>query len=99
MSGSPREVFGEYVSIYDFQQSVEDRATVPLFYENRSPELRLENPNLNDDIYHLIEAAELDEEQEKRLETSSSPAMTGWRRSRRISCSTYLDVASKERPW
>ena len=63
-----REVFGEYVSIYDFQQSVEDGATVPLFYENRTPELRLENPNLNDDIYHLIEAAELDEEQEIRLE-------------------------------
>lgn len=63
-----REVFGDYVSIYDFQQSVEDGATVPLFYENRTPELRLENPNLNDDIYNLIEAAGLDEEQEKRLE-------------------------------
>ncbi len=63
-----REVFGDYVSIYDFQQSVEDKATVPLFYENRTPELRLENPNLNDDIYNLIEAAGLDEEQEKRLE-------------------------------
>ncbi len=63
-----REVFGDYVSIYDFQQSVEDRATVPLFYENRTPELRLENPSLNEDIYNLIEAAELDEEQEKRLE-------------------------------
>jgi type I restriction enzyme, R subunit len=63
-----REVFGDYVSIYDFQQSVEDGATVPLFYENRTPELRLENPNLNDDIYNLIEAAGLDEDQEKRLE-------------------------------
>ncbi len=63
-----REVFGDYVSIYDFQQSVEDKATVPLFYENRTPELRLENPNLNDDIYNLIEAAGLDGEQEKRLE-------------------------------
>ncbi len=63
-----REVFGDYVSIYDFQQSVEDKATVPLFYENRTPELRLENPNLNEDIYTLIEAAGLDDEQEKKLE-------------------------------
>ncbi len=63
-----REVFGDYVSIYDFQQSVEDKATVPLFYENRTPELRLENPDLNDDIYNLIEAAGLDDDQEKRLE-------------------------------
>ena len=63
-----REVFGDYVSIYDFQQSVEDGATVRLFYENRTPELRLQNPTLNDDIYALIEAAELDENQEQRLE-------------------------------
>lgn len=63
-----REVFGDYVSIYDFQQSVEDHATVRLFYDNRTPELRLENPNLNDDVYAVIEAADLDEDQEKRLE-------------------------------
>ena len=63
-----REVFGDYVSIYDFQQSVEDGATVPLFYENRTPELHLENPDLNDDIYTLIEDAELSEEAERRLE-------------------------------
>jgi len=63
-----REVFGDYVSIYDFQQSVEDGATVPLFYENRTPELHLDNPNINDDIYALIEDAELSEEAEKRLE-------------------------------
>ena len=63
-----REVFGDYVSIYDFQQSVEDGATVPLFYENRTPELKLENPQINEDIYAVIEDAGLDEEQEKRLE-------------------------------
>ena len=63
-----KEVFGDYVSIYDFQQSIEDGATVPLFYENRTPELQLTNPNLNEDIYDLIEAAELDLEQEAKLE-------------------------------
>jgi type I restriction enzyme R subunit len=63
-----REVFGDYVSIYDFQQAVEDGATVPLFYENRTPELQLVNPDLNDDIYSVIEAADLDGEEEKKLE-------------------------------
>ena len=63
-----REVFGDYVSIYDFQQSVEDGATVPLYYENRTPELRLVNPQLNEDIYAAIEAAELDADQETKLE-------------------------------
>jgi type I restriction enzyme R subunit len=63
-----KEVFGDYVSIYDFQQSIEDGATVPLFYENRTPELQLVNPDLNEDVYHLIEDAELDADQEARLE-------------------------------
>ena len=67
-----KEVFGSYVSIYDFQQSVEDGATVPLFYENRTPELQLVNPDLNEDIYNLIEAAELDPEQEAKLERELS---------------------------
>ncbi|NCY22487.1 type I restriction endonuclease subunit R, partial [bacterium] len=63
-----REVFGDYVSIYDFQQSVEDGATVPLFYDNRTPELALVNPELNDEIYDVIEKAELDPDQEAKLE-------------------------------
>ncbi|NTU49764.1 MAG: DUF559 domain-containing protein, partial [Desulfobulbaceae bacterium] len=67
-----KDVFGDYVSIYDFQQSVEDGATVPLFYENRTPELQLVNPDLNDDIYQLIEDAELDPEQEGKLERELS---------------------------
>jgi type I restriction enzyme R subunit len=63
-----REVFGDYVSVYDFQQSVEDGATVPLFYENRTPELALTNPDLNDDIYNVIDEAGLDDENEARLQ-------------------------------
>lgn len=62
-----KDVFGDYVSIYDFQQSTEDGATVPLFYENRTPELQLVNPALNEDLYRLVEEAELDPEQEAKL--------------------------------
>ena len=67
-----KEVFGDYVSIYDFQQSIEDGATVPLFYENRTPELQLVNPDLNEEMYELIENATLDPEQEARLEKELS---------------------------
>ncbi|TWT74059.1 type I restriction endonuclease subunit R [Allorhodopirellula solitaria] len=63
-----KEVFGDYVSIYNFQQSIEDGATVPLFYENRIPELQLANENFKEDLEALVEDAELDEEQEKKLE-------------------------------
>jgi len=63
-----REVFGDYVSIYNFRQSVEDHATVPLYYENRIPELQLQNPHLNEDLEDLIADADLDEDQQRKLE-------------------------------
>ncbi|MCK4515395.1 MAG: type I restriction endonuclease subunit R, partial [Spirochaetaceae bacterium] len=63
-----RQVFGDYISVYDFQQSVADGATVPLYYENRIPELQLVNESLNEDMARLLEEAELDEAQEKKLE-------------------------------
>jgi|AntDeeMetagen681_2_1112603.scaffolds.fasta_scaffold00762_3 type I restriction enzyme R subunit len=63
-----KEVFGDYVSVYDFKQSIEDKATVPLYYENRIPEVQLTNESLNEDIYSAIETADLDEASEKKLE-------------------------------
>jgi type I restriction enzyme R subunit len=63
-----KEVFGDYISVYDFGQSIADGATVPLYYENRIPELQLVNDNLNEDLTQLLEDAELDEEQERKVE-------------------------------
>ena len=100
-----REVFGDYVSIYDFQQSVEDGATVPLFYENRTPEFRLVNPNLNEDIYALVEEAELSEEAEGRwnanwaANTISLRVTTAWKRWRRMWSAISWDADSRERRW
>jgi type I restriction enzyme R subunit len=45
-----KEVFGDYVSIYNFRQSIEDGATVPLYYENRIPELQLANEHFKEDL-------------------------------------------------
>ena len=67
-----REVFGDYVSIYNFRQSVEDGATVRLLYENRIPELQLANDNINENMAQIIEAATLDDDQEKDLERQCS---------------------------
>ncbi|AKB32907.1 Type I restriction-modification system, restriction subunit R [Methanosarcina siciliae HI350] len=64
-----RDTFGDYVSIYNFMNSIEDGATVPLYYENRVPEVQLKNDNLNDDIYGEIEKAGLDGEEESKLAT------------------------------
>jgi len=63
-----KEVFGDYVSIYNFKQSVDDGATVALYYENRIPELQLTNTELNEDLQQVIDEAELDPDQENKLE-------------------------------
>jgi type I restriction enzyme R subunit len=63
-----KKEFGDYVSIYNFRQSVEDGATVPLYYENRIPELQLSNEALNEDLNRVIDEAMLDERQEQKLQ-------------------------------
>lgn len=70
-----KDVFGDYVSIYNFRQSVEDGATVPLYYENRIPELQLANEFFKDEMEAIIDdaLAEIDDAEkqaafEKKLE-------------------------------
>lgn len=63
-----REVFGDYVSVYNFAQSIADGATVPLYYEARKPELQLASDELKDELDALLDEAALDEDQEKKLQ-------------------------------
>lgn len=62
--------FGGYVSIYDFKRAVDDKATVPLYYENRGERLKeLKNPEINEEIASVLEqAGEIDASQQAKLE-------------------------------
>ena len=61
--------FGGYISIYDFKRAVEDGATVPLYYENRGEKiLDLHNPEITDRILDAIENADIDVNQQDKLE-------------------------------
>lgn len=64
--------FGDYVSEYNFAQSVEDGSTVPLFYSRRVPEVGLENDFLDDDVVDIIEDENLNEDETRLVENSSS---------------------------
>ena len=65
--------FGEYVSVYDFKRAVEDGATVPLYYENRGEKLRdLENPEITQQILDAIDDADVDQNQQEKLEREFS---------------------------
>jgi type I restriction enzyme R subunit len=64
-----RKVFGEYVSTYDFQRAVEDKATVPLYYDARGDKLGIAVGDLNERIAAKLEELETDDiDVEQRLE-------------------------------
>ena len=61
--------FGGYISVYDFKRAVDDGATVPLYYENRAERIKeIKNPAISDKILDAIEAADLDPDQQEKLE-------------------------------
>ena len=64
--------FGNYVSIYDFKQSVDDGSTVPLFYSRRVTEVGLNNDFLDDDLVNVIERNDLNEKEATLVENSHS---------------------------
>lgn len=70
MAGEERtkEVFGDYISVYNFKESVDDGNTVPLYYENRIPELQLVNESLAEDLADIVDSADLSDEQQAKLE-------------------------------
>ena len=68
-----RAVFGDYISIYDIKQAVEDGATVPIYYESRLAKLGLdenERPRIDPDFEEVTEGEEL--EQKERLKSKWS---------------------------
>ena len=67
-----RGTFGDYVSTYNFAQSVEDGATVPLFYENRVPKLENVNPDIQKDLERVMNFYDLAPEEEEKLEQEFS---------------------------
>lgn len=70
--GKTRAWFGEYVSEYNFSQSIDDGATVPLFYQKRVPEVQIQNENLSEEFYQILEDENLDEKQQEKLEREYS---------------------------
>lgn len=82
-----RRIFGDYVSVYDFKRSVEDGATVPLYYENRGEKLKLDNPLINNHIRAALEEAEMDSDQRAKVEqlfAREYPILTAEKRLRSI---------------
>lgn len=76
--------FGDYVSEYNFAQSIEDGSTVPLFYSRRVPEVQLTNEWLDTDIDQIVEDENLNERETQLLENSSSRILEVIKRDERL---------------
>jgi type I restriction enzyme R subunit len=64
--------FGDYVSEYNFQQSMDDGATVPLYYKKRVPQVLIQNDDLTEDLSEIYEEENLDDAQREKLENRFS---------------------------
>ncbi len=75
-----RAVFGDYISIYDIQRAVEDKATVPIFYESRLAKLELkpsEKPKIDPDFEDATEGEEVEHKEKLKTKWAALEAVVG----------------------
>ena len=77
---STRAVFGDYISIYDIQRAVEDKATVPIYYESRLAKLALderERPRIDPGFEEATEGEEVDRKEKLKTRWAQLEAVVG----------------------
>jgi type I restriction enzyme R subunit len=75
-----RAVFGDYISIYDIQQAVEDGATVKIYYEGRLAKLELdekEKPKIDPEFEEATEGEELENKEKLKTKWAALEAIVG----------------------
>ena len=75
-----RAVFGDYISIYDIQRAVEDKATVPIYYESRLARLSLdetERPNIDPGFEEATEGEEVARQEKLKTKWAQLEAIVG----------------------
>lgn len=75
-----RSVFGEYISIYDIRRAVEDKATVPIYYESRLAKLALseaEKPKIDVEFDEVTEGEEVERKEKLKTKWAQLEAIVG----------------------
>jgi type I restriction enzyme R subunit len=75
-----RAVFGDYISIYDIQRAVADKATVPIYYESRIAKLALnaaELPKIDSEFDEITEGEESDKKEKLKTKWAALEALVG----------------------
>ncbi len=75
-----RHVFGDYISIYDIQRAVEDKATVPIYYESRLAKIELdekERPKIDPQFEEITEGEEIEKKEDLKSKWAALEAVVG----------------------
>jgi type I restriction enzyme R subunit len=75
-----RAVFGSYISVYDIQRAVEDKATVPIYYESRLAKLELseaEKPMVDPEFEEVTEGEEIERKERLKSKWAQLEAVVG----------------------
>jgi type I restriction enzyme R subunit len=75
-----RHVFGDYISIYDIQRAVEDKATVPIYYESRLAKIELdekERPKIDPKFEEVTEGEEVERKEDLKSKWAALEAVVG----------------------
>jgi type I restriction enzyme R subunit len=75
-----RAVFGDYISIYDIQRAVADKATVPIYYESRIAKLALnaaELPKIDEEFEEITEGEEQSNREKLKTKWAALEALVG----------------------
>src|SRR6185295_4514907 len=75
-----RAVFGDYISIYDIQRAVEDKATVPIYYEGRLAKLELkpeERPKIDPNFEEVTEGEEVERKEKLKSKWAAQEKLVG----------------------
>ena len=89
-----RAVFGDYISVYDIQRSVEDGATVPIYFESRLARLALdegEKPNIDPDFEEATEGEEVERRERLKTRWAQLEAVVGTEKRLRIVAQDIVD--------
>lgn len=79
-----KDWFGPYISEYNFAQSIEDGATVPLYYKKSVPRVEQVNEDMIGDAAQILEDEHLTDEQKKKLDREYSTLLQVVRREDRL---------------
>ncbi len=89
-----RAVFGDYISIYDIQRAVEDKATVPIYYESRLAKLELdeaERPHIDPHFEEVTEGEEVERKEKLKSKWAQLEAVVGSEKRLRLVAEDIVD--------